>query len=121
EPAARVGLDFRQRLRGDGPVVERAVAERDAGRVAPPDRGAVDHRDVAAHVRAREKRHPEMARRLLPVVVLAAPEDAPADPHAAQVVDRLAEEREADGRDAVWTVLEPLRLADEELVVDPPV
>src|SRR5262245_40844736 len=62
-----------------------------------------------------------MSRRLLPLVLLARAKDLPAYPHAAQVVDRLAEDREPGRGDPMRAVHEPLRFTDAELVVDPAV
>ena len=69
-PVAVPGFDIRLRLRADLPVIERTVAGRDAPRVAPPARQAVDQRHVAADVIAFEQRHPHMPRLVRGFVVL---------------------------------------------------
>ena len=50
EPAAAIGLQLGPRVGVNNPIVEGAVLERDAGRMPPPYRVAVDHGDIAAEM-----------------------------------------------------------------------
>src|SRR5438552_10887338 len=119
EPGAAVRLDGRPRLREQGPVVEHPVVERHPRGMSPPEGRTVHDRDVAAQVLAAEQRHPEMPGGLHPLVLVGGRDDPPARPHAAEVVDGLAEDRKAPRHDPVRAVHQSLGLADEQLVVDP--
>ncbi len=121
EPVGEVALELGTGLGRHHPVVEHAVLERHADGVAEPEGPAVDHRHVGRDVVAGEQRHPEVAGGELPVVLGARGEHPARHPHAAQVVDRLAEHREALGRQAVGPRVEALGLGHQELVVDPAV
>src|SRR5207244_7602891 len=119
EPLATVRLERRQRLGLHGPVVEGPVAERQTGRVPPPDGLAVQDRHVTAHVRAAENGHPAASGLLLPIVLRSRLDDLPADPHAPAIVDGLAEHPEASRGDPVRAVLDSLRLPAPRLAASP--
>jgi hypothetical protein len=121
QPVAAVALDLGPRLGEHGPVVEHAVADREAGDVAPPAGLAVDHRDVARDVLAVQQRHPEVAGLLVQGILLGGADHPALGAHAAHVVDRLGEHRKVLGRHAVQAAGHALRFRDQELVVQPAV
>ena len=119
DPRAAVLLDRAVVLGVNGPVVERALHARLAGRVAPPDRLPVEHRDIGRHVPAGEQRHPHVAGRVVRDVVGRGTQHAAADAHAFQVGDRLGKDRKALRLDAMRRGFKPLGERDRDLVVDP--
>ena len=82
DPGAAPCLDLGIVLGVHDPVVEHALRAGLAGRVAPPARRAVHHRDVGADMAAFEQRHPHVAGRVVALVVGGRAHDAAADAHA---------------------------------------
>jgi hypothetical protein len=79
-PVTEDAFEIGARLGEHGPVVEEAVGQRRADRVAPPHGLAADERDVRAHVLAGEKPHPHVAGRQRALVLGARPEHASPEP-----------------------------------------
>ena len=119
EPVAAIGLKGGTRLGVNGPVVESAALERDAGRVAPPHGIAVNDRDVGADMLAREQFHPHMAGRLTALPLCERTNDATPRTHPAHVVNRFGKHREVGRQHTVGRAAYALALGDQQLVVNP--
>src|SRR5580704_6204272 len=120
-PGATSGLDVGVRLGMHGPIVERALASRLAGRMAPPARLAADHGDVGGDVTAVEQRHPEMARRIMALIVVGGIQHAAADAHAFEIGNWFGKYWKACWLHAMWADLKILAQRNGKLVVDPAV
>src|SRR5450756_3043264 len=86
DPFTAIAFDLGFAIGMHGPVIERALAGRLAGDVAPPARLAADDGDVGAHVAALEHDHPHVAGGLMQRVVRGRVDDAGIDPHALETV-----------------------------------
>ncbi len=106
------------RLGMHDPVVESALARRFAGNVPPPARLAVDQGDVRGDVAAIEQGHPEMAGRVVLVVVGLRVEHPAADAHAPQIHDRFGKDRIMRRWHAMRRGIEALAERQFKLVVD---
>src|SRR5450756_1489718 len=89
DPFAAIAFDLELAIRMHGPVIERALARRMTGDVAPPARLAGDDGDVGAHVATFEHGHPHVAGGLMQRVVGGRADDAGIDPHALEIDDGL--------------------------------
>src|ERR1700683_1339607 len=69
DPSAAAFLNLGVRLGMDGPVVKGALTGRRTGDMPPPTRFAIDHGDVGGDMTPLQQRHPEMAGRVIPLII----------------------------------------------------
>jgi hypothetical protein len=113
QPIAAILFDIGTRFLQNHPIVEHPLVQSVTDRVAPPYRFAVDHGGIGAHVLALEQRHPHIPGLHLGLVLLGRLDDFTAATHAAQIVDRLAEDRKLERQDIMRSVVHPLGFTDE--------
>ena len=120
-PGGRVAFEGWPGLHIHRPVIDRTTVQRGTHCMPHPGRRAADDGHVRADMCATQQRHPEMAGGLLLQVFLTALQRATAVAHAAQVDDRLAENRIAGWLHSVRRAGETLGFGQRQLVINPPI